>query len=61
MNLSLTIFSSYYRNEGRVGIKFTKEAKRFLCKLIGEENVIQHKFYYLLFDLQVSMLPRCIN
>ncbi|EFB1701094.1 replication initiation protein, partial [Escherichia coli] len=38
MNLSLTIFSSYYRNEGRVGIKFTKEAKRFLCKLIGEEK-----------------------
>ncbi|HCW2949029.1 replication initiation protein [Escherichia coli] len=38
MNLSLTVFSTYYRNEGRVGIKFTKEAKRFLCKLIGEEK-----------------------
>lgn len=38
LNLSLTEFSAYHKNEGRVGIKFTKTAKKFLCKLIGEEK-----------------------
>jgi len=38
LNLSLTEFSAYYKNEGRVGIKFTNTAKRFLCKLVGSEK-----------------------
>lgn len=38
MNLSLTEFSVYYNDEGRIGIKFTNSAKRFLCNLVGVEK-----------------------
>lgn len=38
LNLSLTEFSAYYKNEGRVGIKFTNAAKKYLCKLVGTEK-----------------------
>lgn len=53
LNLSLTEFSAYYKNEGRIGIKFTRSAKQYLCKLIGSEKNIQLKFYYLLLNYQV--------
>lgn len=38
MNLNLTEYSIYYNSEGRVGIKFTKTAKKFLCNLVGAEK-----------------------
>ena len=38
LNLSLTEFSAYYKNEGRVGIKFTNSANKYLCKLVGTEK-----------------------
>lgn len=44
MNLSLTVFSTYYRNEGRVGIKFTKEAKRFYVNLLVKKTLYNASF-----------------
>lgn len=38
LNLNLTEFTLYYKNEGRVGLRFTKLTKNFLCKLIGVEK-----------------------
>lgn len=38
LNLNLTEFTLYYKNEGRVGLRFTKLTKSFLCKLIGVEK-----------------------
>lgn len=38
INLSLTEFSAYYKNEGKIGVRFTKSAKQYLCKLVGSEK-----------------------
>ncbi|EPN9163546.1 replication initiation protein [Escherichia coli] len=38
LNLNLTEFTLYYKTEGRVGVRFTKLTKLFLCKLIGQEK-----------------------